>query len=96
MSVHFFYEDKQDAVVDEHGRSEPMDYVVDGLTEDAKKDVDVHMRGAPVKRVYTHYTDQDKVKFFKLLFEKCLSASTTAQRCAKQYEEDPDSILRSI
>lgn len=64
---------------------------------------DVTMREASVKRNYTRYSDQDKVRFFKLLFEKCLSAATaakqlgihvrTAQKWAKQYEKDPDSIF---
>jgi hypothetical protein len=45
------------------------------------------------------------VRFFKLLFEKCLSAATaakqlgihvrTAQKWAKQYEKDPDSIFEN-
>ncbi|KAL1935749.1 hypothetical protein VTP01DRAFT_4889 [Rhizomucor pusillus] len=82
MSVQFFYEDGQGTVVDEHGRPDPMDYVVD-------------------EEQYALETDE--VRFFKLLFEKCLSASAaakkldthvcTAQRWAKQYEKDPDSIF---
>ncbi|KAI8640911.1 hypothetical protein BD408DRAFT_444752 [Parasitella parasitica] len=45
----------------------------------------------------------DKVRFFKLLFERCLSAAAavkqlgihvrTAQKWAAQYEKDPDSIF---
>ncbi|KAL1931091.1 hypothetical protein VTP01DRAFT_10228 [Rhizomucor pusillus] len=132
MSIQIFYEDGQGNAVDEHGRPEPMDYVIDEeqhaletlssytqylrnlpcesdhgsdamQTEVAKKDVDVRMRETSVKRAYTLYTDQDKVRFFKLLFEKYLSASAaakqlgihvrTAQRWAKQYEKDPDSIF---
>lgn len=132
MNVQFFYEDGQGTVVDEHGRPEPMDYVVDEeqyaletvssytqylrntprerdresdamLIEDMNKGIDVRMREASVKRAYTLYTDQDKVRFFKLLFEKCLSASAaakqlgihvrTAQRWAEQYEKDPNSIF---
>ncbi|KAL1929878.1 hypothetical protein VTP01DRAFT_1032 [Rhizomucor pusillus] len=79
------------------GRSDAMQ------TDDVKKDVDVCMREASIKRVYTLYTDQDKVRFFKLMFEKVLSASAaakqlgihvrTAQRWAKQYEVNPDSIF---
>ncbi|KAL1935966.1 hypothetical protein VTP01DRAFT_100 [Rhizomucor pusillus] len=79
------------------GRSDAME------TDDVKKDVDVRMREASIKRVYTLYTDQDKVRFFKLMFEKVLSASAaakqlgihvrTAQRWAKQYEVNPDSIF---
>ncbi|KAG1190938.1 hypothetical protein G6F35_013852 [Rhizopus arrhizus] len=39
---------------------------------------DAIMRETSVKRNYTRYCDQDKVRFFKLLFEKCLSAATAA------------------
>ncbi|KAL1933497.1 hypothetical protein VTP01DRAFT_7587 [Rhizomucor pusillus] len=72
-------------------------------TEVAKKAVNILMREASVKRAYTLYTDQDKVRFFKLMFEKVLSASAaakqlgihvrTAQGWAKQYEVNPDSIF---
>jgi transposase len=61
------------------------------------------MRETSVKRNYTRYSDQDKVKFFKLLFERCLSAAAaakqlrihirTAQKWAAQYEKDPDNIF---
>ncbi|KAG1283946.1 hypothetical protein G6F66_010795 [Rhizopus arrhizus] len=64
---------------------------------------DAIMRETSVKQNYTRYCDQDKVRFFKLLFEKCLSAGhcckqlgihvRTAQKWAKQYEKDPDSIF---
>ncbi|KAL1934962.1 hypothetical protein VTP01DRAFT_4102 [Rhizomucor pusillus] len=89
MSIQFFYEDGQGNAVDEYGRSEPTDYVVDEeqyalettssytqylcnrtresdgrsdamQTDDVKEDVDVRMREASIKRVYTLYTDQDK------------------------------------
>ncbi|ORE01593.1 hypothetical protein BCV72DRAFT_299098 [Rhizopus microsporus var. microsporus] len=65
---------------------------------------DVHMKESVTKRDYTVYTDQDKVRFFKLMFEKVLSASAaakllgihvrSAQRWALQYEKDPDSIFK--
>ncbi|KAL1936709.1 hypothetical protein VTP01DRAFT_843 [Rhizomucor pusillus] len=68
-----------------------------------RKHLDVRMGEASTKRTYTLYTDQDKVRFFKLMFEKVLSASAvakqlgihvcTAQRWAKQYELVPDSIF---
>ncbi|KAG1175581.1 hypothetical protein G6F71_004042 [Rhizopus microsporus] len=48
--------------------------------EDAKDDVDVCMKEASSKRAYTFYTDQDKVRFFKLMFEKVLSASAAAKQ----------------
>jgi transposase len=64
---------------------------------------DVKMREISVKRNYTRYFDQDKMRFFKLLLEKCLSVAAaatqlgihirTAQIWAKQYEKDPDSIF---
>ncbi|KAL1925902.1 hypothetical protein VTP01DRAFT_7241 [Rhizomucor pusillus] len=74
------------------------------IEDDAKAETEVAMREASIKRNYTLYTDQDKARFFKLLFEKCLSASAaakqlgihvrTARRWAKQYERDPDSIFQ--
>jgi transposase len=73
------------------------------IEDSVNAETDVTMREASIKRNYTLYTDQDKVRFFKLLFEKCLSASAaakqlgihvrTAQRWTKQYERDPDSIF---
>jgi transposase len=73
------------------------------VEKEAKPNGDVIMRETSVKRNYTHYSDQDKVRFFKLLFERCLSAASaatqlgihvrTAQKWAKQYEKDPDSIF---
>ncbi|KAL1934234.1 hypothetical protein VTP01DRAFT_6416 [Rhizomucor pusillus] len=131
MSIQIFYKDGQGNVVDEHGRPEPMDYIVDEevyalqtvsshtqylrniacerncesfpMHIDEPKDIDIRMREATPKRTYTIYTDQDKVRFFKLMFEKVLSASAaakqlgihvrTAQKWALQYEKDPDSIF---
>ena len=71
--------------------------------EGAKDDVDVCMKEASSKRAYTLYTDQDKVRFFKLVFEKVMSASAaakqfgihvrTAQRWVQMYKTDPDSIF---
>ena len=65
----------------------------------AKDEVDVCMS----KRAYTLYTVQDKVRFFKLMFEKVMSVSAaakqlgihvrTAQRRAQMYKTDPDSIF---
>lgn len=59
------------------------------------------MRKISVKRNYTRYSDQDRVIFFKLLFERCMSAAAaakqlgiyvrTAQNWAEQYEKNPDS-----
>ncbi|CEG74917.1 hypothetical protein RMATCC62417_10045 [Rhizopus microsporus] len=71
--------------------------------EDAKDDIDVCMKEASTKRACSLYTDQNKVRFFKLMFEKVMSASAaakqlgihvrTAQRCAQMYKTDPDSIF---
>ncbi|CEG71396.1 hypothetical protein RMATCC62417_07143 [Rhizopus microsporus] len=73
------------------------------IEKEAKPSSDVKMRQASVKRSYTRYSDQGKVRFFKLLFEKCLSAAAaatqleihvrTVQKWAKQYEKDPDSVF---
>ncbi|KAG1147971.1 hypothetical protein G6F37_005407 [Rhizopus arrhizus] len=73
------------------------------MKKEAKPSSDIIMRETSVKRNYTRYSDQDKVKFFKLLFERCLSVATaatqlgihvrTGQKWAKQYEKDPDSIF---
>ncbi|KAI9027285.1 hypothetical protein CLU79DRAFT_698008, partial [Phycomyces nitens] len=54
--------------------------------------------------IHIHYSDQDKMRFFKLLFERCLSTATVAakqlgihvrkgQKWATQYENDPNSIF---
>ncbi|KAG1251110.1 hypothetical protein G6F68_012446 [Rhizopus microsporus] len=91
MSFQIFYEDGHGNAVDEYGRPEPMDYIIDEeryaletvnsmADEDAKDDVDVCMKEASSKRAYTFYTDQDKVRFFKLMFEKVLSASAAAKQ----------------
>ncbi|KAL4215901.1 hypothetical protein AB4K20DRAFT_1876203 [Rhizopus microsporus] len=132
MSFQIFYEDGHGNAVDEYGRPEPMDYIIDEeryaletvsshiqylhnqpqennfdvdsmADEDAKDDPDVCMKEASSKRTYTLYTDQDKVRFFKLVFEKVMSASAaakqlgihvrTAQRWAQMYKTDPDSIF---
>lgn len=135
MSIQFLYEDGKGTIVDEYGRPEPMDYIVDEeqyrletlssytqylsklyqeennkteamqIENSVNAEIDVAMREASIKRNYTLYTNQDKVRFFKLLFEKCLSASATAkqlgihvrtaQRWARQYERDPDSIFET-
>lgn len=50
------------------------------MQTDDPKAADVRMREATIKRAYTLYSDQDKVKFFKLMFEKVLSASAAAKQ----------------
>ncbi|ORE00948.1 hypothetical protein BCV72DRAFT_323814 [Rhizopus microsporus var. microsporus] len=110
MSFQIFYEDGHGNAVDEYGRLEPMDYIIDEeryiletVNGDAKDDVDVCMKEASSKRAYTLCTDQGKVGFFKLMFEKVMSASAalkqlgihvrTAQRWAQMYKTDPDSVF---
>ncbi|CEI90242.1 hypothetical protein RMCBS344292_04570 [Rhizopus microsporus] len=44
------------------------------------KDEDIRMREANVKRDYVRYTVQDKVRFFDLKIEKCMSASAAAKQ----------------
>ncbi|KAG1258343.1 hypothetical protein G6F68_008824 [Rhizopus microsporus] len=93
MSFQIFYEDGHGNAVDEYGRPEPMDYIIDEeryaletvnsmADEDAKDNPDVCMKEASSKRLYTFYTDQDKVRFFKLVFEKVMSASAAAKQLA--------------
>ncbi|OAD67335.1 hypothetical protein PHYBLDRAFT_63665 [Phycomyces blakesleeanus NRRL 1555(-)] len=48
------------------------------VEKEAKPNGDFTMRETSVKRNYTHYSDQDKVRFFKLLSERCLSAASAA------------------
>jgi hypothetical protein len=38
------------------------------MEQEAKSDNDVTMRDTSLKRKYTRYSDQDKVRFFKLFF----------------------------
>ncbi|KAL4208391.1 hypothetical protein AB4K20DRAFT_1949621 [Rhizopus microsporus] len=101
-----FYEDGHGNAVDEYGRPELMDYIIDEeryaletennfnvgsmADEDAKDDLDACMKDL-------------STKFFKLMFEKVMSASAaakqlgihvcTAQRWAQMYKTDPDSIF---
>ncbi|CEJ05592.1 hypothetical protein RMCBS344292_19530 [Rhizopus microsporus] len=72
------------------------------LVEKSKEE-DIPMKKADIKRDYVCYTVQDKVRFFKLKIEKCMSASAaakqlgiharTAQRWVKQYNACPDSTF---
>lgn len=49
------------------------------LIEKPKED-DIRMKEANVKRGYVRYTVQDKVSFFDLKIEKCISASAAAKQ----------------
>ncbi|KAG1001503.1 hypothetical protein G6F57_014867 [Rhizopus arrhizus] len=110
MNIQFLYENGEGSVVDEYGRPEPMDYIVDEeqfrletlsshtqylaqrplesekiveamqVEKEAKPSSDTVRRETSMKRTYTRYSDQDKVRFFKALFEKCLSAAVAAKR----------------
>ena len=42
------------------------------VEKEVKPGNDVVMRKTSMKRNYVRYSDHDKVRFFKLLFEKCL------------------------
>ncbi|ORE10852.1 hypothetical protein BCV72DRAFT_332747 [Rhizopus microsporus var. microsporus] len=117
MSIQFLFENGKGSVIDECDRPEPMDYIylvqlpwesekemeATQMEKETKPSDGVIMRETLVKRNYTHYSDLDKVRFFKLLFEKCLSVAAatkqleihvrTAQKWVKQYEKVPDSIF---
>ncbi|CEI99192.1 hypothetical protein RMCBS344292_13284 [Rhizopus microsporus] len=79
-----------------HNQPQENNFDVDSMARD---EVDICMS----KRAYTLYTDQDKVRFFKLVFEKVMSASAAAkqlgihvctdQRWAQMYKTYPDSIF---
>ncbi|CEG78891.1 hypothetical protein RMATCC62417_13427 [Rhizopus microsporus] len=106
MSAQFLYEDGQGNVVDQNGRPQPMDYIVDqeqfaletisshaqylqkkpaeksrtiAMQVDKPRDEDSRIREAIEKCIYTSYTPQDKSRFFKLKFEKSMSASAAAK-----------------
>ncbi|KAG1163202.1 hypothetical protein G6F37_001443 [Rhizopus arrhizus] len=133
MNIQLLFENGKGSVVDEYGRPESMDYIVDEeqfrletlsshtqylaqrslesekiveamqVEKEAKPSSDTVRRENSMKRTYTRYPDQDKVRFFKVLFEKCLGAAAaakrlgihihTAQKWAEQYERDPNSIF---
>ncbi|KAG1143692.1 hypothetical protein G6F37_011327 [Rhizopus arrhizus] len=69
------------------------------------KNEDVHMKEAKPKREYVRYTVQDKVRFFDLKIEKCMTAAAaakqlgihprTAYRWVSQYNACPDGIFDS-
>lgn len=73
------------------------------VEKEVKPDNDVVTKETSIKRNYTHYSVQDKVRIFKLLFEKCLSMTAVAkrlriyvriaQKCTERYERNPDNIL---
>ncbi|KAG1137521.1 hypothetical protein G6F37_011194 [Rhizopus arrhizus] len=101
MNIQLFYENGKGSVVDEYGRPELMDYIVDEehTTASGERENDKVMQ---VEK-QTKAGSDDKVRLFKLLFEKCLSAVAaakrlgvhvhTAQKWAAQYEGDPDCIF---
>ncbi|KAL1927702.1 hypothetical protein VTP01DRAFT_3523 [Rhizomucor pusillus] len=70
-----------------------------------RKDEDIPMKEANIKPDYVRSTIQDKVRFFDLKIEKCMSASAaakqlgihirTAQKRAKKYNMCPDSIFET-
>ncbi|ORE14051.1 hypothetical protein BCV71DRAFT_238778 [Rhizopus microsporus] len=80
----------------ENGGPEPMEYiadqdefVVEAIATHSEylkkliewpKDEDVRMKEADTKHNYVRYTIQDKVRFFDLKIEKCMSASAAAKQ----------------
>ncbi|KAL1928080.1 hypothetical protein VTP01DRAFT_2996 [Rhizomucor pusillus] len=106
--IFVFYEDGQCNAVDEYGRPEFMGYIVDEeqYALETLSSYTQYLRNRTREsdgRSDAMQTDDDKVRFFKLMFQKVLSASAaakqsafhvrTAQRWAKQYEVNPDSIF---
>ncbi|ORE06044.1 hypothetical protein BCV72DRAFT_329574 [Rhizopus microsporus var. microsporus] len=64
-----------------HNKPQENNFDVSSMVdEDAKDDPDVCMKEASSKRAYTLYTDQGKVRFFKLMFKKVMSASAAAKQ----------------
>ncbi|ORE11817.1 hypothetical protein BCV72DRAFT_246588 [Rhizopus microsporus var. microsporus] len=77
-----------------HNQPQENNFDVGSVTDgDAKDDPDACMKEASSKRAYTLYTDQGKVRFFKLVFEKVMSASAAAKQLAQMCKTDPDSIF---
>ncbi|CEI88652.1 hypothetical protein RMCBS344292_03033 [Rhizopus microsporus] len=90
----------------QHLHNQPQEnnfYVASISNEDAKDDVDVCMKEASSKLVYILYTNQGRSRFFKLMFEKAMSAPDavkqlgvhvrTAQRWAQMYKTDSGYIF---
>ncbi|CEG82099.1 hypothetical protein RMATCC62417_16221 [Rhizopus microsporus] len=50
------------------------------MEKEAKLSSGVIVRETSEKRNYSHYSDQDKVRFFKLSFERCLSAAAAEKQ----------------
>ncbi|CEP13237.1 hypothetical protein [Parasitella parasitica] len=85
-----------------HSASSESSWTCPMLVEKSKEE-DTPMKEANIKRHFVRYTVQDKVRFFNLKIEKCMSASTaakqlgihvrTAQRWVKQYNTCSDSIF---
>ncbi|KAI8989505.1 hypothetical protein BDB01DRAFT_842174 [Pilobolus umbonatus] len=81
-----------------------MDYIVD-QNEFIVETIDTHTEEAEPKREYVRYTVQDKVRFFYLKIEKCMTAASaakqlgihirTAYRWISRYTACPDSIFES-
>jgi transposase len=78
----------------------------DAIQTDTKNKIGVVMTEILSKHSYTLYAEQGKVRFFKLLFEKCLNPSAAArrlgfhiraaQRWAGNYEKNSDSIFEKF
>ncbi|KAG1140234.1 hypothetical protein G6F37_007192 [Rhizopus arrhizus] len=105
MNIQFLYENGEGSVVDEHGSPKPMYYIVDEdqFRLEALSSHTQYLAQLPLVSEKVIEAMQDKARLFKLLFEKCLSATAaakrlgihvcTAQKWAEQYERDPNSIF---
>ncbi|KAG1166527.1 hypothetical protein G6F36_012911 [Rhizopus arrhizus] len=112
MNIHFLFENGKGSVVDEYGRPKPMDYIVNDeqsrletLSSHTQYLAQLPLESeSEVEVMQMEKEAKDKVRFFKLIFEKCLSAAAaaakqlgthvrTAQKWAAQYERDPDCIF---
>lgn len=73
------------------------------MLAEKSKEEDIPMQEADIKRHYARYTVQDKVTFFNLKIEGCMSATAAAkqlsahvraaQKLFKQYNTCPNSIF---
>ncbi|ORE21517.1 hypothetical protein BCV71DRAFT_261148 [Rhizopus microsporus] len=103
MNIQFVFENGKRSVIDEYGRPEPMDYIVD---EEQFSSSNIELSYTIFSSTASRDREKDRcntVRCIKLLFERCLSAATaakqlgihvrTVQKCATQYEKDPDSIF---
>ncbi|KAG1549865.1 hypothetical protein G6F46_002733 [Rhizopus delemar] len=93
MNIQFLYENEKGSVVDEYGRPEPMDYIVDEeqfrletLSSHTQYLAQLPLENEKAIEAMQMEKEEkpgngiDKARFFKLLFEKCLSAAAAAKQ----------------